>query len=406
MEASLGNARIIDAFTMLAREVPQAMPIVPAASRTLFVCHQHILPTLQPLMAYIASALVPPENVFLLGKPYSTIRAVSESMTALGVQLVENRTQLIPGRYAECIRRDVDLLWQAVLQRDNVDNSTAVVILDEGGVLTSSVPQRLIGKTVAVEQTQFGARRSDIRVPTVQVATSAAKRHFESGTITDGIWQRLTQEGKLRQGQSYGVIGLGFLGFRLARRLHAAGFNVLSFDPRLTQRDVEDLQLAPSIDELLAASQVVIGCSGFDAVPPRSNLRPGAELISVSSSDIEFSGLLIEHRAIRTRLHSPIQLKPIGEGPVIANGGFPYNFDGVREYEDPADILLTRLLMIAGVGQALRAGPSGRLKLRLDAGLQHALTAFWARHFSTHTHNIPDDRAWWIENSNPKVPAQ
>lgn len=395
-----------DAFSILAQEVPQAMPEVSTAAGTLFVCHQHILPTLQPLMEYIASKVVPPENVFLLGKPYSTICGVSESIAALGVRVVGNSSLLIPGRYAECIRRDVDGLWRAVLQRDDLEKTAAVVILDEGGVLTSSVPRRLIGKTVAIEQTKFGARREDIRIPTVQIATSAAKRHFESGTITDGIWGRLTLEGKLRQSLSYGVIGLGFLGFCLARRLNAVGFNVLSFDPRLAQSATMDLRLAASLAELLEASQVVIGCSGFDAVPPRSTLRPDTELISVSSSDIEFSGLLIDRKVVRTHLHAPIRLDSFGEGPVIANGGFPYNFDGIREYEEPADILLTRLLMIAGVSQALRAGPRGRKKLMLDVGLQRAVTACWARRFSSCALEIPDDLAWWFEHSNPKVAAQ
>lgn len=376
---------------------------VAGAGGIIFVCHQHILPTLVPLISYIATHITCPENVFLLGKPYSTIPSAYQAIQALGVRLVKNHALLVPGEYVESIRQDVNILWDEVCRHRALLRCSRIVILDEGGFLAGSVPETIKQKSIAIEQTQFGARRNDIRVPTIQVATSAAKRHFESSTITDGVWKRLALENKLQPGIQYGVIGLGFLGSCLARKLGATGHNVIGYDPVPNPAILSGITIAASVQEVIAQAEIVISCSGFDVLPLGVVFDHPVELISISSADIEFSSLMKHYKVERTYLHSPIQIDTQTGQVTIANGGFPYNFDGKQEFENPRDIFLTRLLMVASIAQALSISSHRAERISMSVDYQMKVAEYWVRHFSSEHHTLPSDLEWWAANSESNI---
>lgn len=373
--------------------------ITPKCSDTVFVCHQHILPSLYPLMHYICQYLCLPENVFLLGKPYSTIQTEVIHLKGLGLNIAENNAHLVVGKYSDCIQYDIDQFWSEISKCKRVIECKKIIVLDEGGHLSSAVPDQLTHKTVAIEQTRFGTRKNNIKVPTVQVAVCAAKRFFESQEIIEGVWRRLLNDGKIKKETTFGVIGLGYLGSYLVKKLIQKGHKVIAYDIREETALALDVKRATAVQQLVDVSQIIIGCTGYDSVPSTISVTGTIEFISISSSDIEFSSLLLKHKAKRKEIHEPIKISTNTGEIVIANGGFPYNFDGKQEYENESEIILTRLLMMAGIMQALSCDISGNIKMPLDAGLQMKLTESWAKDISTVSPQLPGNVLWWKQNS-------
>ncbi len=373
--------------------------IIPKCSDTVFVCHQHLLPSLYPLMYYICQYLCLPENVFLLGKPYSTIQTKLCHLKDLGLNIGKNNAHLVVGKYSDCIQSDIDQFWSKISKCKRVIECKKIIVLDEGGHLSCAVPGQLAHKTIAIEQTKFGARKNNIKVPAVQVSVCAAKRFFESKEIIEGVWRRLLKDGKLKKETTFGVIGLGYLGSYLVKKLIQNGHKVIAYDIREEAALELDVRRATTVQQLVDVGQIIIGCTGYDSVPSNIRVSGNVEFISISSSDIEFSSLLLKYEANRQEIHEPIKISTNSSKIVIANGGFPYNFDGKHEYEDESEIMLTRLLMMVGIMQALSCEISGNIKIPLDASFQMKLTEIWAKDISTVQHQLPSDVLWWKQNS-------
>ena len=245
----------------------------------------------------------------------------------------------------------------------------ASLILDEGGVLH----HRFSGSNVAgVEQTSFGLR-TDWHYPSVLVCRSAAKLFFESQIIARGIIRKLAAL-ELLHGV-IGVIGLGALGGSLARQLLSAGMNVLGHDRDGGPVDLHDI-VAP-LGDLLARSDLILGCSGTDVLARAdiSRLRGQKIFASCSSSNIEFKSIL--ERLPRRDAFEPASGPVGGATYTVLNGGFPINFDRVTEWESFEEILLTRKLCFEGVVQAsslLGTPPRG---VMLDPAVQLSLVLEW-----------------------------
>jgi hypothetical protein len=374
----------------------------PPDDSLLFVCHQHLLPSVEPLIEYIASHLASPPNVFLLGKPYSTIAGVQDRLGSFGVQPQEHVASLRPGLYVESIVADIRALWARVEQRVKSVSCSKIIVLDEGGYLVSTAPNWLADKLVAVEQTAFrlGVDRSP--VPVIGVATSAAKRYIESEIIASTAVSRLHDKGWLATGMTCGVVGAGFLGSAIIRELTGEGYQVIVYD---SESEVT-ADLSPrgkrvgSTKEIIRECDLVFGCSGSDCLAGIDGYPRDMILVSMSSADVEFANLLVSRSVIREELHQDLVLQHNDSKLVIANGGFPYNFDGVSEHEPFQWMLLTRLLMLAAVSQALAAVKFGRpVAPILSPDVQLSVVELWAESLNGKRPKFNHDLLWWERNS-------
>ena len=88
---------------------------------------------------------------------------------------------------------------------------------------------------------------------------ACARRINEAGrAVKDGNWKREALIGRQLEGRTYGVIGLGRIGGRVARIARAFGMTVLAYDPY--QENEQFLKYAAdrtSLDELFKLSDVV-----------------------------------------------------------------------------------------------------------------------------------------------------
>lgn len=251
-----------------------------------------------------------------------------------------------------------------------------LLILDEGGSLHQAIPMPFAQCSTGVEQTTSGLQNT-WRYPVVLVCRSAAKLLFESQIIARGIVRKLDSQ-ELLKGKTVGIIGLGALGSAVARCLVPKGIKVVGSDIRAVPDDLIDINY--TLSELLYKSDVILGCTGLDVLGgvDLSSLCGTKIFASCSSSDVEFRTLL--------KYLSPSKRFGTAKGfigkikCILLNGGFPINFDRVREWELFDEIILTRRLVLEGLVQAkslIGAKPSG---VMLDPAIQRKVVLDWLQH--------------------------
>ncbi len=315
---------------------------------------QHVLASTTPLFEAINRAGVARENLYVLGKQYSTHRSTAKKLLNSGVSVHEHtfgKPQTLRYDYREDLTKAAQSLVQTALERTRKARLQLLVI-DEGGIILPFLsPGEYVG---GVEQTRSGIPRIRISTPSapiVNVAESYAKLHYESPIIAKTIVnkiERLIQARDPRFGDvACTVIGRGAIGHAVANRLEE--MDVL--EAVIEQSDMKEINL-------FIPGEIIVGCTGTSCVDETAQFEKGAMLVSASSSNIEF--LRVQQPNVR-----------------IANHGYPINFDRSAFAGTSKEIGLTRALMYAGLLQAARGETSGITPLDSDA--QSRIITAWKK---------------------------
>lgn len=376
------------------------------------VAHQHLLPSIVPFLEKVASHLESPSQLYLLGKPYSTVPEVEQQLGKLGMRVVPtNNYAGVPGEYRSGINDLLARLWEDVNRSMADTASEELILIDEGGWLISSIPDHLKVFVVScIEQTSSGIRNHPTDVPMISVAESAAKRYFESPFIANAIVKKMQSQGWIWDGVRIGIVGHGFLGSALSAQLGNMGFEVRSYDPKANESGIS----AHGIKELIAGSDLILGCTGQDVLDPNvdlSGLAGDKVFASCSSGDVEFNRLI--HMVRRYGADYGEAFSNIegyaNDGQLmvsILNGGCPINFDRVTEWEERGDIQLTRNLMLSALSQTLSISEFPG-SIMLDPEKQMEITREWLR-TSRQERSLDiahSQQIWWAEHSGGRLPA-
>lgn len=172
---------------------------------------------------------------------------------------------------------------------NNVDLDAAT----EQGVLVVNTPAR---NAISVAELTVGlmlclARR----IP-------AAHSLVKSGEWLDPVGPYITMRGVELAGKIAGILGLGAIGFEVARRLRAFGMKVLAYDPYVTPERVTRAGARQvDLDELMRESDfVTIHCPASPATTgliKNDNIRlmkPTAYLINTASWEVVAEGALLD----------------------------------------------------------------------------------------------------------------
>lgn len=370
-------------------------------SKVVLVAIQHLLASNGKLLEVINSLGLPYDQMFVLGKAYSMNEEVVTELKSRDVY-IHPKSSSIEGigldvDYKEYLAEAADeLLMKALVKLEGLGDSSRLLILDDGGVLIDVASKRLVtDNVVAVEQTRSGAEAirslQQINIPVINVAESKLKLMDESPYIAKSIvseaknhLSNLPSQPNI-EGSVILVVGIGAIGSETARLLKSEAKEVMVYDlnPAATNSSsfaFEDLEAA------LRRSDFIFGCVGKKWMPNNNKqlIKNGAVLVSGSSSNTEFMGLDLKSTvSIKPKrtfndnslniVHSDYLIELADEGKAwILNGGFPVNFDGSAEPIEPSLIELTRMLMFAGINQALHhKGDSGLVPL--DNKVQHII---------------------------------
>ncbi|MDB5195099.1 MAG: Adenosylhomocysteinase [Parcubacteria group bacterium] len=322
------------------------------------VVHTHLLPNSFPFFRHLAY-LVGSSRIFILEKPYSTIRSVFDNLVRSGYDVTQVRMEEgLP--YAFATQKSTEILWRKVVQSQKKKGFKKILIVDDGGDLWLSIPwQELEGVEIAgVEQTQRGISRlegSKTRIPPIiSVASSGIKKQIESEFIGLSVVKKLKEMGALDAATNIGILGVGSIGGAVERALKAVGRSALCYDPTYHSAGMRPENATSSIDVLLNKSDLIIGTVGADSIVGTALERVSGTkvLVSASSADTEFESLLKlaapSANIFGTRVakvHPNLEVQ-------ILNGGYPVNFDRIKDSTPDEDIVLTRCLLYIGAMQA------------------------------------------------------
>jgi hypothetical protein len=331
---------------------------------------QHMLSTTGSLLVKLHEMGIAYENMFFVGKCYSSSPQVEAALQKLGIHLLPAITPAKPGHYEAAARKSVEMLWLRCLQEIKNKDIETIMIMDEGGYCLESVPPKtqIQYKLAGLEQTRGGLYRPGLKnslFPIINIATSAAKNQLESPHIAKALIKQVEKELKrLKSSKNkiFGIIGNGVIGNMLTEHLLAKGYDVAVYDPNVDTFSMQkktDFYRMENIDALIANCECIFGCTGTDITKNINvdNIFYDKIFFSCSSEDRECLTLLQYATQKSSFLKNSALdisfLNTLGKKITIVNGGLPINFDKSPECVPANDIQLTRGLLLGGIIQAI-----------------------------------------------------
>jgi len=398
--------------------LPVLDAIVGAASKGMlglhsvaFVCVQHLLFTTVSLLGSLVKLGVTPGNIHITGKPYSASPLVINHLIETGYHYYPNVHQQNLGEFADYFKHDIKSMWHAVYDDLKFKNISLIVILDDGGMCLTNVPAFIREKydLIGIEQTTSGLTNPlmrDLSFPVIEVASSAAKQILESPLIAEAVIKKLdTLLPVSKYNLTCGVVGVGFIGAAITRKLISLNHKVITYDldGRKTKR-FEKACPAETLEEILIEADYIFGCSGKDITEDFSldTLNKEKTFISCSSQDKEFQTLLKifnKHHCAYLNVLDNLECTLNSQKVHIIRGGFPVNLDNSGESVSASDIQLTRGLLLGGALQAIVMGsryPSFQpiLRYMLNPTLQSFVVSHWVLNNSTAASSFARSHLW------------
>jgi hypothetical protein len=355
------------------------------------IAHTHLLPNNLPFFRHL-SYLVGFGRIYVLEKPYSTVKETYNDLLQSGIEIVPVKIE--PGMsYEFSVKKSLDILWSKVIMEQKKTNFKNLLIVDDGGDVWTSIPWQDLGgvKIGGVEQTQRGITRISNTAhkipPVVSVAGSGIKKLVESGFIARSVVDKLKELGYISQKHRVGIIGMGNIGQAVEYYLRELGVESIFYDSNQHKDFLHSERRVTSLDMLVNKSDLVIGTTGHDALKGIAFERISGEKVfaSASSADVEFASLLAlsdpadssksQFQTIPVKVHTDFTAH-------ILNGGYPINFDRKGNATPSEDIVLTRSLMYIGAMQAVKLISDDQLEAgiyNLDPVSQKQLLEEWLK---------------------------
>lgn len=323
---------------------------------------QHLLSTTGSLFEAILALGFKAQNIFLTGKIYSTHEETRNTLSGLGITIIESTYPKTPGTYAQCLESDVKQMWEML--RAIIIPEGKIIILDDGGFILRSIPNDLLmeHKIVGIEQTTSGTRMQPAfeKINVISVATSEDKVTKEPPIVAKAVRLKIEPQIKDLKPKAIGVVGFGNVGKAVSIDL-SKDYKVYIFDiNQQKNQDYPSLLFCQTLHELYNNVDIILGATGEDIsqLSWLCNSSGDKTLISISSGDIEFNSIL---RASMPYLIEPYNdsLKTLllrtsnGHLLRILRGGMVANFTGEADSGPREMIQMTRGLLLEAV---IRAG--------------------------------------------------
>lgn len=345
-------------------------------NKVILIGAQHILPSTLTMLQSFFDRGLHPDNVFLIGKCYSTDMQTLSKLRNLGVYVCRSSIEFDPSKpFDSLYTSNIKSFINKISPYLSKPNGTKIIVLDDGGELIAQMSRvsKKKGINIAcVEQTTSGyekLKKMSLNVGVINVARSKAKILFESKLVAKTAVQALNE--KLRKMSCFPkkalIIGNGAIGQTLANALE--GQCIVSLADICRKKSDKPYK---SFFSHLSDFDIIIGCVGSKILSKRQieDLKPGTLLMSLSSSDREFD--IVE---ARKKLKNPVSCHvdfQCGNGVEVLNCGFPVNFSGNSEKVDIKEFELTRALLTTGILQTFELTTQKGL-IALDEHIQLVL---------------------------------
>ena len=320
---------------------------------TLIISVQHLCSTTEVLFDALLHLNLYPDNLYVLGKCYSTNPDVLLRLRKKGVNALFSSTSfnyLVP--FDLDFDRNVDEMIKQVISSNDLFSFERIIILDDGGHLLERA-EILLPKglpIIGIEQTSSGFNRmkdKNLSFPIINLARSWLKLEYESPIIIALVLRKLKE--KLDQldcsVNKVLLLGYGVLGQKIHDILKDR-YLVSIFDsvPEKSMISPHDFKTR------LGEFDLIIGCTGSTSLifDDFRYLKKPVVLASISSSDREFESFKFRKLNPVKNCHGHVT----AEGITLLNSGFPITFDEDYDSIDTNDFQLTRSLILASIYQA------------------------------------------------------
>lgn len=180
--------------------------------------------------------------------------------------------------------RSLKVIARAGVGVDNIDIDAATKF----GVIVINAPD---GNTISATEHTMAMMLS--------LSRDIPEAHKE---LSEGVWNRGAHKGVELYGKTLGIIGVGKIGFGVARRAQVFGMKVVAFDPYLSDEKAKESEIEKlEVDEIAKVADFVtvhtpltpqtkgiVGKSFFD------NCKPGLRLVNVARGGIIDEADLLE----------------------------------------------------------------------------------------------------------------
>lgn len=365
---------ILSLFTKKSDALPlinHALDLYPEATLedTRLIACQHLLGSTFTMFEALFKKGLKPENTYLLGKCYSTNEKVYQKFIQRGVNIS-------PLSKAFDSRMSFDEQFQSYIEsfikEIEVSKDQKVILLDDGANLILFANDFFRGhkRISAVEQTSSGyekLKNVKLNFPVINVARSEAKLKLESPMIAEVALAKIEACFKKKKltGPKTLIVGQGSIGKALHYLLKD------KYDVEVYDLLTHEMHFPGSFESRLKEFDVIIGATGQSIIIPGDfgKLKQDVMLISVSSSDREFSGAYLRRlNSVTDNCHIDYSVNGIN----LLNSGFPINFDGGEHSVSPQKIQLTRSLLLSAVLEASQLKDKRGL-IELSAKIQKLL---------------------------------
>lgn len=364
---------------------------------------QHLLGSTIPFFTALEKAGAKPEDIYIVGKAYSSHPLVVKRLQQKGYQVTPEAVF----DFSE------DRPYDSILERHIIDSTAALLeeiggnqqglIIDDGGKAIKLLHQNYqqeAHRFTCVEQTSRGTRTISalqLKTPVVNVARSEAKTQLESPLIAKAMVSELISS--LKRWEKANVfhlsdkrvllLGYGFIGKNVAKELSLRGFYVSVYDldeNKLRKAESEGFKPINDLGKGYKTTDVLVGSSGTPVITDEEfkKLKQGTLLVNMASTDTEFSAwnlrtkgeIVYQHVLPHDKKYLsqfiPLSWRSLYKVQLprtyiyLANGGFPIDFSGEINPIPFEDIQLTSALLLGGAIQAIITTEPGLIDLDLE----------------------------------------
>ena len=342
------------------------------------ICVQHIVASTISLFNALFENGLNPENLSAIGKCYSTRPEALKHLLGRGVDVAQESLHFDPYHTFDMeFKRVLLSFFREKITSLEAKGCKKLIVLDDGGELLLFMNSLLKkskfwrGKVVGIEQTTAGydkLKSESLLLPVVNVARSNIKLFHESPFIAKVAVERLLEHlNRLRIFPKNAlIIGNGAVGSHIHSEIREL-FRTETFDLDASKSSIKN----DSYAAILGNFDLIIGCTGKTVIHPNQFrfLKKGACLVSVSSSDREFSGFNLRNKVKDiSSCHQDVCVR----GLHLLNCGFPINFDDAYEEIDIPEFQLTRAILLSGIYQSITKEHANGL-IDLDSDLQEKI---------------------------------
>jgi len=261
------------------------------------------------------------------------------------------------------LRDAAALIVRSAVQADRnlLERAPNLRVIGRAGVGVDNVDVEFATARGIVVMNTPGANAVAVAEHTLALMLALA-RHlmFADQSIRAGKWEKKALQGTELQGKTLGIVGLGRVGTELARRARAMGMQVVAFDPYVSQRVAEDLNIRPAaLDEVLTSSDYLSLHVGLtpqtqNMINPASiaKMKRGVYIVNCARGElIDESGLLtaLESGQVAGAALDVFAKEPPGESPLLRHSkviATPHIAGSTAEAQDAVGLQIAQQIAV------------------------------------------------------------